>query len=156
MTLYKQDNDDSGALPKHKLHRHLHTVVITDTYIISWGPDRVGGHRRIVHDTDCCVATDQPQKPQGTSRLSQIIKNVCSREDWVTLKQANRNATASIMEWLRYMYVIIHTRTQHLSPELEINGAGKIFGFIMSFLSTVSMTSTKEKEKTFHWSALAE
>ena len=53
----------------------------------------------MVHDTVQCEATDQPETaPQGTSRLSWIIKNASSREDRVAPKQANKNTTALIME----------------------------------------------------------
>lgn len=50
-----------------------------------------------------------PQKPQGTSRLSGIIKNASPREDQVAPKQANKNTPALIMEWLSYMHAQIHT-----------------------------------------------
>lgn len=66
--------------------------------IISSGPDWEGGVWTMVHDKVHCVATDQPRKPQGTSRLSWIIKNASPGEDRVAPKQANKNTTALIME----------------------------------------------------------
>lgn len=68
-----------------------------------------GGGWMMVRDTVRCVATDQPQKPQGTSHLSWIIKNASSGKDRVAPKQENKNTAALIMEGPSHMHTQIHT-----------------------------------------------